>query len=240
MRLLIDIGNTDTKWLLAGDGWQLSSEKGILGKDGWGSVVDGLSITEAMLCASGGDPDYHCDELAKWGVRVMSFDARQPLPIRIDYTTPETLGQDRVAAACGAWQLCQSACLIIDAGTCTTVDYLDRDGVFRGGAILPGAEMQLLSLYQNTARLPHVELDYNEPTNPLGTSTKEAMKSGVVCGARYALRGMVDHYRHLDAGLHVLYTGGVGEYLCREIDGAQYCPDLLFLGLSAIAQHLRH
>ena len=100
--------------------------------------------------------------------------------------------------------------------------------------------MQMLSLYQNTARLPHVELDYTEQTNPLGRSTREAMKSGVVCGSRYALQGMVAHYRKQEPTLCVLYTGGVGEYLCHEIEGATFCPDLVFAGMAAIARHMRH
>ncbi|MBR1793113.1 MAG: type III pantothenate kinase [Bacteroidales bacterium] len=236
MKLLVDIGNTDIKWRLANEEWSLLDEGGVLGTDGWESVLHGKQMDEAIVCASGGDPEYHCEILREHSVMARSFNMDDTLPIAIDYETPQTLGQDRVAAACGAWGMQKDACVVIDAGTCTTVDYIDAHGVFRGGAILPGAEMQLLSLYQNTARLPHVELDYTEKNNPLGHSTREAMKCGVVCGVRYAVQGIVQHYRKADAQVRILYTGGVGEYVCSEIDGAKYEPDLLFKGLATIAQ----
>ena len=86
---------------------------------------------------------------------------RSRLPITIDYDTPETLGMDRVAAAVGARVLSSSKdpLLVVDAGSCITIDLLDQNDVYRGGAIAPGLRMRFRALHEFTAALPLVDSD---------------------------------------------------------------------------------
>ena len=238
MRLLVDIGNTSVKWMAADERWQLMSG-GILADDCWRNVVEQHDAKRAIVCATG-KAERHLEELAALGVEVRQVDAdsvvRQGALAGIDYATPATLGQDRIVAACGAWNLCRRACVVIDAGTCITIDYIDAQGIYRGGAILPSAELQLLAMHQHTARLPLPEIDYTAYYQPLGRSTNEALLDGAICGTRYAVEGMVDHYRRQNNDIAVIYTGGVGEFVCGQMADAEYRPTLVFEGLAAIGR----
>src|SRR5260221_5776513 len=70
------------------------------------------------------------------------------------YGQPAQLGADRWAALIGAWSILRRPCLVVTAGTATTVDVLRGDGRFAGGVILPGLELMKSSLARNTAGLP--------------------------------------------------------------------------------------
>ena len=167
-------------------------------------------IDKAIVCASGAIPD-----LSQWvpdTVTTHWLDATTPLPLQLDYKTPQTLGADRIAAACGAWKLNPKGnSLIVDGGTCVTIDLVDSHGVYHGGAILPGMAMQFQSLHTFTAQLPLIEYGGLSvaDTSPCGQSTREAITAGVVRGLHYAIAGFVEHYRSLYSDLRVFYTGGM-------------------------------
>ncbi|MFZ4534998.1 type III pantothenate kinase [Propionivibrio sp.] len=94
--------------------------------------------------------------------------------VRNGYEQPERLGADRWAALIGAHAQVATDCLVVCAGTATTVDCLDATGVFRGGLILPGIELMRASLAGNTAQLPLAEGEFrSEPRN-----TMDAIASG--------------------------------------------------------------
>ena len=84
------------------------------------------------------------------------------LPFIIEYDTKDSLGNDRIAlAAAAAYQFPMKNNLIIDAGTCITIDLLDNKSVFRGGLISPGISMRYKSLHDNTSGLPLLEKHQN-------------------------------------------------------------------------------
>lgn len=238
MYLLVDIGNTSTKWMATDEDWQ-PRNGGILTEEGWHAVVEQTAAEKAIVCATG-RADHHIEELKSLSVEVWQIDAESVVKYGglngIDYSTPATLGQDRIAAACGAWLEWGRPCVVIDAGTCITIDFIDAQGVFRGGAILPSAELQLMAMHQHTAHLPLPEIDYTAYYQPLGRSTKEALLDGAICGTRYAVEGIVEHYRRQNSDIAVVYTGGVGEFICSQMTDAVYCPNLVFKGLAAVGK----
>lgn len=223
MNLAIDIGNTAVKWA-AFDGATL--------------VETGHGMPEAMLakagrvlaCASG---DARCD--------VPVLDASTPLPITLDYKTPATLGADRIADACGAWALHHGeASLIIDAGTCITVDFIDAGGVYHGGAIMPGLKMSLQALNSFTAKLPLVDIDNVKRAPVLGRSTEESILAGTLGATMLALAGYVTLYREKAPRLHVLLTGGDAQRLVEAgATGWELAPHLTLTGLNEIMNHDR-
>ena len=94
--------------------------------------------------------------------------------VRNGYDDPAQLGADRWAALIGAREAVAGDCLVVCAGTATTVDYLDASGVFHGGLILPGFDLMLASLARNTAQLPLAQGHFrDEPRN-----TMDAIVSG--------------------------------------------------------------
>ena len=80
--------------------------------------------------------------------------AHEACGVRNTYEDPARLGGDRWAALIGARASMHGDCLVVCAGTATTINFLDAAGVFRGGVILPGVEMMLASLAERTAQLP--------------------------------------------------------------------------------------
>jgi len=155
-----------------------------------------------------------------------------PLPIPTDLPHPEQIGVDRLCCAAAAYGRLQQACVIVDLGSAITVDCVDGDGVFRGGAILPGMRMQAQALHEGTARLPLV--DPAEPAGVFGADTTQAILSGIVAGVRSAVRGLVEGYAtELNAWPVVVTTGGDAALFGNPEQIVQtQAPPLCLLGIA--------
>jgi type III pantothenate kinase len=159
---------------------------------------------------------------------------RLKLGIRITYKTPETLGIDRVVCGSAAYMLFGGPCMVVDCGTATTFTYIDHDGNLVGGAIAPGVQTSSEALMGRTACLPRVSLTF--PKNAMGTTTDEAMLSGVVFGHAAMIEGMLKRFSD-ELGLKpvVVMTGGSAPAVTPHIKGVdRHEPDLSFKGLKAI------
>ena len=249
MNLAIDIGNTAVKWAtFEGRTLTHSSTLATFGSSspGLGEELKDATITNVMVCASG-DMAKVQPLLDSFDFRFSIFDSSTPLPIKLDYKTPETLGADRVADACGAVSLCPGEpCLVIDAGTCITVDFVDARGVFHGGAIMPGLRMNLQALHTFTAKLPLIDIEGVEKAPVLGRSTEESILAGTLGATLLALAGYVALYKEKAPGLRVLLTGGDAEQIMgwarpnpswegtRGEGGWEHVPHLTLIGLNEI------
>ncbi|MCS6781806.1 MAG: type III pantothenate kinase [Gloeomargarita sp. SKYBB_i_bin120] len=140
-----------------------------------------------------------------------------------------TLGVDRALAAWGAARLYGPPVLVIDAGTAITLNAVDAQGVFIGGAILPGLALQCRSLHQGTGALPLVEWPTQLP--PLWTrDTVQAIQSGVGYSVLAGLRFYLNQWPE-----RVVLTGGDGAWLWRQLRQERptlvWAPDLLLQAL---------
>ena len=115
-----------------------------------------------------------------------------PLPIAVEISDPETVGMDRLCCAAAAYAVSGAACAIADAGTAITVDCVNDEGRFIGGAILPGLQLQARALADHTALLPEIRVE--KPAGPLGQSTEQALCSGIFHGSVGAIKGLVESY----------------------------------------------
>lgn len=234
MNLVLDIGNTRIKWALFEA--DTLKEQGTTDQPGLAALGQRMDWQRAMVCASG-QADLSALKATGRPVHCLSHTSR--LPIALDYATPATLGADRVAAACGAWHLfARQNTVVVDAGTCITVDFVDAAGKYRGGAILPGIEMKFHALHTFTARLPLLEHVEGSSEVVTGRSTAESITAGVLTATRFAVEGFVRHYSGLHGRVNVLLTGGDAERLCpRGVVGtetATVCPELVLRGLNEI------
>lgn len=234
MNLTLDIGNTRTKWALFQE--DTLSDHGVTTTEGLAHLCGQVAWQRAIVCASG-NADLRPLTLTGRPVHLLSHTSK--LPIAIDYATPETLGADRIASACGAWRLHPYAnSLIIDAGTCITVDFVDASGTYRGGAILPGIDMKFHALHTFTARLPLLENVTGEQNVVTGRSTDQSITAGVLTATRFGVEGFVRHYRSLHGLVNVLVTGGDAERLVEEGSLARLTverhPNLVMTGLNEI------
>ncbi|UCD76672.1 MAG: type III pantothenate kinase [Phycisphaerales bacterium] len=205
----------------------------------WQSVAD--KPQAAIALASVNDPA--ADQIVsaledRLSVEVYRVGRDLPVPIgrQLD---PETItGVDRLLNAAAAYDIVQQACIIVDAGSAVTVDFVDGEGTFHGGAIAPGASVQLRSLHEHTAALPEVE--FRPPgSDAIGHSTAQAMLSGVFHGICGLVWRLVERYaEQYGAYPMVIATGGDAEALFEHdelID--RHVPDLTLLGIAAAARH---
>lgn len=160
-----------------------------------------------------------------------------PLPIKIKYATPHTLGVDRIAAVCGALDLFpQRDCLVIDAGTCITYEWLDKEANYYGGSISPGLEMRLKAMHTFTARLPLVNV--NPEVDLVGDSTEHGMQSGAWYGVLAEMEGVIDRYKIKYPEIQVLVCGGNASLFENRLKHTIFAaPDLVLGGLNRILLH---
>jgi len=164
------------------------------------------------------------------------FDHLTPIPIKNAYDTPETLGQDRLAAAIGANRLFPNEnTLIIDAGTAITYDYVDSGGVYQGGNIAPGIKMRLRVLHTMTKRLPQVEVDENQLIPMFGKNTADAITAGVIRGISHEARGYMRYLEERELPYRVILTGGHANFIARYLPQPYVVEkDLVLIGLNSI------
>ncbi len=146
------------------------------------------------------------------------FDHNTPVPIVNRYDTPETLGQDRLAAAVGAKTLCpEENLLIIDAGSAITYDFVSDEGEYMGGNIAPGVKMRLTMLQRMTKKLPLVEVEENELIPLFGTNTRDAIAAGVVRGIAYEVKGYMRTLAEKVPHFRTFVTGGHAPYILNNV-----------------------
>jgi type III pantothenate kinase len=132
------------------------------------------------------------------------------------YATPKTLGIDRMVLAAGAtFQFPNQNRLVIDAGTCITYDFIDEFDNYLGGAISPGLRLRYEALHNYTARLPLLTLEM--PESYIGSSTAQAIHSGVVNGFVFEVDGFIDEYRANYSNFIIILTGGDAEFLAKRL-----------------------
>jgi type III pantothenate kinase len=161
------------------------------------------------------------------------------IPIPVSVKAPEAVGADRLLGAWAARDLVGAPCIVVDVGTATTIDVVDPDGAFVGGAILPGPALAIRSLARGTALLPQVPLV--PPERVIGRDTLEAIASGTLVGHREAIGGLIQRMtEELRGGIRpwVVLTGGDAGVLGTPEWAERVEPDLLLLGLGALAERL--
>jgi type III pantothenate kinase len=166
---------------------------------------------------------------------VMSVGRDLPLPIDADLPKPEAVGVDRLCAAVAAYDRLGNACVVAGFGTAITLDCVSAEGVFLGGAILPGLGLSAAALHQRTAQLPEVKL--SEPDWVFGKNTHDAIVGGLVYGARGALRYFVESYATaLGHWPLVILTGGDAELVAGDLEESDLVqaivPDLVLRGVA--------
>lgn len=233
MNGIIDIGNSSVKWAVF-DGEKLI-ENGRVSYGEWNSIqkADARYKPESWFIAS----VQTLPDAGELGFEFDVLDLNTQLPVTIHYTTPSTLGRDRIAAICGARFLFpDSACLVIDAGSCITFDSVDEKGNYFGGSISPGIEMRLKAMHTYTGKLPL--LSWEEPEGFIGDSTRSSMLQGVKQGVLGETQRQIGLYEEKFPNLKVLITGGDTSFFEKNLKkGIFAAPNLVLIGLNTIRQY---
>lgn len=181
------------------------------------SVVDELSLTLKHAL----DNVFHLNS--------MLVTDKLNLGIKIKLKNPKEAGADRIANACGAYVLYPKPAIIVDLGTATTFDIINKDGEFIGGVIMPGLNLQLRALNSCTSKLPRIEV--GEAENVIGDNTRDAILSGVIRGSACAIEGLIEQSKkQLGQNTVIIATGGystlISKYMTRQFDFVNPCLTL--------------
>jgi type III pantothenate kinase len=157
-----------------------------------------------------------------------------PLPVVIDYHTPDTLGTDRIAAVVAAHNLYPDKnILVVETGTCITYDFIDAEGIYRGGSISPGLGLRFSALHNFTDKLPLIE-----PVKDailIGKSTESSIQSGVINGLIAEVQGIISMYENNYEDLTIILSGGNLDYFDKILKNNIFAvPNIVLTGLNII------
>jgi type III pantothenate kinase len=151
--------------------------------------------------------------------------------ITITIENPHEMGADRIVDALAAAELYRLPAIIVDFGTATTFDAVDREGRLLGTALAPGLRTAMDGLFQRAARLSRIELE--QPKEVIGRNTVDALRSGWVYGYVGLVEGLVTRIKaKLGDDALVLATGGLADYVLAETNIVDvHDPTLTLKGL---------
>lgn len=219
LKLCIDIGNTSTKAAVYRGDSELEYIKPFTVKD-YERIT--ANPCEVLVSKTGSYPEL--EAMLDSGDYLSHT---TPLPIVLDYDTPHTLGRDRIATATAAYHMDPtSPWLIVDLGTCLTVDLL-VDGVFLGGLISPGVQMRLKAMHTFTAGLPLVGFNYD--VRFPGKTTEQALQVGVCQSIGYELEGYIREMTVQFPGLKIVDCSSVKIHFGNEVKNEIFARSKLVL-----------
>jgi type III pantothenate kinase len=143
--------------------------------------------------------------------------------LKLLYDQPSQLGADRIVDAVAAVEKYGAPCIVVDFGTATTFNAVNAKREYLGGVIAPGIKTAADALFSRAAKLPRVAIE--RPQKVIGTSTVEAMQSGLFYGYASLIDGLIERMLEaMDDSPKVIATGGLARLMehaskyIRQID----------------------
>jgi type III pantothenate kinase len=238
IRLAIDQGNSYTKIGVFNEGGLIDSysEKDPHFNSKIKEVISTFQPQEAIFSSV---RIYNTSDIkaAIASPKLLFLQNNLPLPIELEYETPHTLGNDRIANAAGAESIFRGeSSLIVDVGTCITYTVV-RNRKLEGGAISPGIEMRYKALQHYTSRLPLCEATETVP-EILGQSTQQSIHSGVQKAIILEVDAMINAFCSRLALKNVILTGGSTMFFERHLKSPIFArPYLTLIGLNEILRY---
>lgn len=254
MLLVIDVGNTNIvlgiyeqenllkDWRISTDKARTTDEYGILVHELFGLAglsfesIDAIIISSVVPTLTGVlerlSQDY-------FGYRpyIVGPGIRTGMPIQ--YDNPREVGADRIVNAVAGFEKYRTSLIIVDFGTATTFDYVNRKGEYCGGAIAPGLVISMEALFQKASKLPRV--DIQKPPAVIAKNTVHSMQSGIF----YGYVGLVDEIvgrmkNESKDNPKVIATGGLAGLIAPESKTIEEVNEYLTLeGLRILYQRNR-
>ena len=239
MNLIIDAGNTSVKLAAFSEGrilHQLQIPVEALLEEVHKLLLMYPGIKSAII-ASVADLGNEQIKAISGKTDLYLVDQQLKTPFKNQYSSPETLGADRIAlAAAAVLHYGESNTLVIDAGTCITYDMITADGTYLGGAISPGLQMRYRALHHFTSGLPSLEVLDNPEL--IGNTTENSIHSGVVNGLCMEIEGVIGQYQSRYKLLTVILTGGDAQILSKRLKKAIFAhSNFLLEGLNFLLEY---
>ena len=248
MLLVVDVGNTHIT-LGVFDGKELKATFRMTAKQPRTSDEYGIQLCDLLVHRNFSVKDITDviissvvpDVMHSLGSAIIKYFGVKPMVptnldmgIEINTMYPKDVGPDRIVDAVAALEKYGAPCIVIDFGTATTYDIVDKEGVFQGGVISPGIRTSARALWGGAAMLPEIEI--KKPASIIAKESVSSMQGGLVFGyigqTEYIIK-KIKEAGYVDA--KVIATGGLGSILISETDMIDiYDPDLTLDGLRMI------
>jgi len=239
MNLIIDVGNTRVKLAIFKEDALVDKKTTTLE-----SLLEALSqidlaypsVRWAIVSSVGSLSENQLATLKNRYDLVM-LSHQTAVPFLNEYSTPKTLGVDRIALmSAAAIQYPKKNLLVIDAGSCITYDFLTDENKYLGGAISPGITMRYEALHTFTANLPLLEADL--PEKLIGDSTNSSIHVGVIGAILNEIQGFISSYKKKFGELTIILTGGDAHFLRDSLKNDIFAnSNFLLEGLNYILEH---
>lgn len=230
--LVLDLGNTFIKLaVFRADSLLVAHRVRTVEESYLTSLIQRYSVRRAIV-SNVTDSNHPILHMLPSGLPCHRLTADSFLPFTVAYSTPATLGADRLAAIAGAMQEFPGRpLLVIDAGTAITYDVLAPAERYLGGAISPGIALRYSSLHGYTVHLPL--LDWRGFPPKIGDSTVGSMQAGVLGGILAEVESYATAIQLEFSNLVIILTGGDAFYLHRFIKSCNFArPNLVLYGLN--------
>lgn len=154
---------------------------------------------------------------SKQNIKLYEFnDKKINKSIKINVKKKSQVGSDRIVNSVGALSCYNKNCIIIDFGTTTTFDIVQKNNIYQGGVIAPGIELALKALNRFTAKLPLVKI--TKQKNVIGKDTIAAIKSGVFIGYTCLIDGIIDKIQKQSKKKYlIILTGGYSKLFKKSL-----------------------
>jgi type III pantothenate kinase len=235
MHLTVDAGNTNIKYALF-ESNQLIKAGLLSNADPVGEllrIVQSAAVDKAILSSvreNSGD----LEDILQHHASTIVLSNRLRFPFALDYDTPETIGNDRLANAAGAVKRYpEKNVLVVDCGTCMTYTLL-KNGRLTGGSIAPGIDMRFEALHRFTGKLPLIS-GAAAPVVLPGRNTRDSLISGVLNAIIGETDGLIQQYCSISEDLNVIITGGNRPFFEKHLKSPIFAvPFLTHEGLHEI------
>ena len=153
-----------------------------------------------------------------FGINPIIVEPGTKTGIRVVTENPRQIGADRIVDAAAAYELYGGPVLVLDFGTATTYDLVDKNGAFVSGVTAPGIRISAKALWEDAAKLPEIEI--RKPESILAKETISSMQAGLVYGqigqTEYIVKKMKEESGYKNA--YVIATGGLGKIIADETE----------------------
>lgn len=232
MNLIIDIGNTLVKYAVFNNDQIVEILKTSDIETGKvNNLIKEFDIKNVIISSVRKEMNWNLD------VEVIHLSHKTSLPINLNYKTPETLGKDRIANIVAvSEEYPNKNAVVIDAGTCITYDFINKNKECLGGRISPGLEMRYKSLNEFTELLP--KLSISGESKFIGYDTESSIYSGVEQGVLAEVNSLISGFRKENEDLIVVVTGGDTFFFENALKNSIFADQNLVLkGLNIILKY---
>ena len=234
MNLVVDIGNTSSKVALFEDQKLIKQQTFLeLNLQDLIHFTNSIQLSNSII-SSVQKKNKNIEAIAKH-FNALYFSHKTPIPISINYKTPETLGTDRIAAIVGVNEGFPNQNLLsIDAGSCITYDYFLEES-YVGGRISPGLKMRFSALHEFTNQLP--KIDSTGLHLKKGTDTNSSIIAGVQQGAIDEMDAVITDFRKENPDTVVILSGGDCNFFEKHLKNSIFAdPFIVLKGLNIILE----